>query len=258
MTIGRKLAIGFSVLIFLVLLGSVSFFYTVRRINANVIKLAEVEHRLEELVLEMEISLSETVRRTLSYTQMPEMDGFEATAAIREREAHGARMPIVALTAHAMTGDRERCLEAGMDAYLSKPLDITKLTEVLDKAASSQPPVLDRTSAMARVDGDAALLGKITELYVSIAPGMMTDIGQAVRIGDANALERASHALKGCVSNFGAQRAGKVALHLENIGRSGDLGDAKPVLARLETEIAWFTEELTGFQEEATHASTHR
>ena len=190
--------------------------------------------------------------------QMPEMDGFEATAAIREREAPGAHMLIVALTAHAMKGDRERCLEAGMDDYLSKPLEVAKLTEVLNEAAMSQPPVLDREAAMEQVDGSAALLGKIAALYAGIAPGMMADIRGAVRAGDARALEHASHALKGCIANLGAKRSRALALRLEEIGRSGDLGDAEAVLSRLEREIAWFTEELTEFQEEVGSASAHR
>ncbi len=168
--------------------------------------------------------------------QMPEMDGFEATAAIRQLEVPGARTPIVALTAHAMKGDRERCLEAGMDHYLSKPLEADKLTEVLAEVTKSQRPVLDREAAMEQVDGSAALLRQITELYADVVPGMMAGIRDAVRLGDAAALERASHALKGCIANLGAKRAGAVALRLEDIGRSGDLGDAEAVLSRLEAE----------------------
>ena len=191
--------------------------------------------------------------------QMPEMDGLDATAAIRERERDGStHTPIVALTARAMKGDRERFLEAGMDAYLAKPLDTAKLTEVLAEVARSQPPVLDREAVMEHIDGSPALLGEITDLYVGIVPGMLADIRQAIRLGDANALERASHALKGCVANLGAKRAGAVALRLEEIGRSGEVGDAEALLSRLETEIAWFTEELTEFQEEVGSASPHR
>ena len=145
-----------------------------------------------------------------------------------------------------------------MDDYLSKPLEPAKLTEVLAEVARSQPPVLDREAAMEQVDGSAALLSEIITLYRSIAPGMMADVQAAVRAGDARALEHASHALNGCIANLGAKRAGAVALHLEEIGRSGDLGDAEAVLLRLEAEIAWFTEEVTEFQEEVGSASTHR
>ena len=191
--------------------------------------------------------------------QMPEIDGLDATAAIRERERDGTtHTPIVALTAHAMKGDRERFLEAGMDAYLSKPLETAKLWEVLAEVAKSQPPVLDREAVLEQVEGSVALLGKLTELYAGIAPQMMDDISQAVRLGDGEALQRAAHALKGCIANLGAKRAGAVALHLEDIGRSGDLRDAEAVFSRLETEIAWFTEELTEFRKEVGHASPHR
>ena len=111
---------------------------------------------------------------------------------------------------------------------------------------------------MEQVDGSAALLAQIAALYADIAPGMMADIRRAARAGDAKALEHAAHALKGCIANLGATRAGAMALHLEEIGRSGDLGDAEAVLSRLELEVAWFAEELTAFQEEVGSASAHR
>ena len=190
---------------------------------------------------------------------MPEMDGFEATAAIRERERGGSsHVPIVALTARAMKGDQERCLDAGMDAYLSKPLDVEELLDVIAAVTAPKLPVIDREAVWATVDGDGDLLAEITGLYFENLPGYMAHIRTAVREGDAGALERAAHALKGCIASLGARRAAAASARLEEIGASREAGEADLALAWLEREIAELSHELEGFQEEATGASAHR
>ncbi|MEO5954859.1 MAG: response regulator, partial [Nitrospiraceae bacterium] len=158
----------------------------------------------------------ETVDLVLMDIQMPEMDGFAATAAIREREkATGGHLPIVALTAHAMKGDRERCLEAGMDAYVSKPLRVEQLLEAIARVvpgeamaipASEETPtaggpspeaVLDLTAALARVEGDRELLGEMIGLFFAQAQTLLPQIRGAGERGDGKALERFAHKLKG-------------------------------------------------------------
>lgn len=199
--------------------------------------------------------------------QMPEMDGFEATAAIRERERgeceRGGRphIPIVAVTARAMKGDRERCLSAGMDGYISKPLDVEELMDVMATVTATRTgdlPVVDREAVWATIDGDADLLAEITDLYFETVPGYMTHIREAVEDGDAAALERAAHALRGCVTSLGGERAAAVAARLEEIGASREVRDAGAALTRLDAEIAELSHGLDRFREEATGASTHR
>ena len=205
----------------------------------------------------------ETFDLILMDVQMPEMDGFAATKAIREREAlahptpdsHAQtcfRIPIVAMTAHAMKGDRECCLEAGMDAYVSKPLNPQQLFEVIDSVvdpsaqaqtgtlseAGSPEPVFDHDLLLARVEGDRELLLEIVGLFFDETPGLLSEIRESVARRDASALERAAHTLKGSVGNFGAKGAYDEALKLEIIGRGGDVTNAEEAYARLEDEIA--------------------
>ncbi len=185
--------------------------------------------------------------------QMPIMGGFDATARIREREAAGAaRTPIVAMTAHAMKGDRERCLEAGMDGYLSKPVHAPDLVEVLihhtgrgDPAPPppSEPttisgPVFERHKVLFNLGGDEELLKQLIEMYVEDEPRLVADIEAAVIEGDAEALHNAAHALKGAVSNFCAGRAQTGAAQLERIGRDKRMADAPQALEALRAELA--------------------
>ena len=145
--------------------------------------------------------------------QMPEMDGLEATAAIRGNEVvTGTHIPIVAMTAHAMTGDRERCLAAGMDAYISKPIqaeELLKLTESLAIGAGpiegledSVHSVMDRALALARVDGDEGLLADLAKLFCEESPKMMAAVREAVEARDPERLQRAAHSLKGAVATW--------------------------------------------------------
>ncbi len=200
--------------------------------------------------------------------QMPEMDGFEATAAIREAERQtGKHIPIVAMTAHAMKGTSERCLEAGMDGYVSKPLQVTELLRIMDTllppAASAEAPAepepgpparedepavepaVDPDAALARVEGDRELLHEIIGLFLDEAPERMGEIRTAISDRNGNALERAAHSLKGSVSYFGAPSAYEAALRLESIGRDRDWADVETAGKELEQAMALVTQALT-------------
>ena len=193
----------------------------------------------------------ETFDLILMDIQMPEMDGFEATAAIRkEEESTGKHLPIIAMTAHAMEGDRERCLAAGMDGYIAKPIQVEDLIDAIEKLGQSpavaevattakrgeQEPI-DTASALERVGGNVELLKEMVALFLKELPGLMTNLRQAIAAGDAKATERAAHKLKGCVGNFTAQPAFEAALKLEVLGRDGSLSEAESAYAGLETEI---------------------
>jgi signal transduction histidine kinase/CheY-like chemotaxis protein/HPt (histidine-containing phosphotransfer) domain-containing protein len=184
--------------------------------------------------------------------QMPEMDGFEATAAIRETEkTSGKHLLIIALTAHAMKGDKERCLAAGMDGYVAKPIKIEDLVEAIEnlgripEAAPVEPTAkpreqepLDTASALARVEGDVGLLAELVALFLQGLPEMLTNLRDAITAGDARAIERAAHKLKGSVGNFAAQPAFEAAMKLEILGRNGSLSEVEPAFCDLEKEIA--------------------
>jgi signal transduction histidine kinase/DNA-binding response OmpR family regulator len=187
--------------------------------------------------------------------QMPEMDGFEATAAIRARDAkEGRRTPIIAMTAHAMLGDRERCLSAGMDAYISKPIDRRELLQAIqfhgiesdrreDGAGSSAE--VDYQSLQERCAGDKDLLLEILDTYLAELPKMMKAIRVALADLDAPALHRAAHALKGSTSMFGAKRVCELAQRLETMGRKGELTQAEPELEALGHAASDLTRELS-------------
>jgi two-component system, sensor histidine kinase and response regulator len=185
--------------------------------------------------------------------QMPEMDGLETTAAIRERErAAGGHLPIVALTAHAMKGDVLRCLEAGMDAYLAKPLQARELAAAIDgvlgatrsgapASESGLPPagpaVLDLARLLERVGGDRKALAELVRIFRADSPKQVARIRTAIQEGDAAALRAAAHTLKGAVSNFAAPPAAEAAQRLQKMGEAGRLDGAGAALGQLEREI---------------------
>jgi two-component system sensor histidine kinase/response regulator len=206
----------------------------------------------------------ETFALVLMDVQMSDMDGLATTAIIRTQEqTTGTRIPIVALTAHAMQEDRERCLAAGMDAYLSKPLQAPQFFQLIDRLVPATVPlsetacpdasggaVFDQQATLARVKGDRAMLQEIVQLFCAEAPELLARIQTAIAHGDARALERAAHSLKGTVMSFGAQTAGAAALRLEVIGRGGDLTQAALAGAELEREVAQLGQALAVFGRE--------
>jgi len=179
--------------------------------------------------------------------QMPQIGGLEATAAIRLRESSStARIPIVAMTAHAMKGDRERCLAAGMDEYLTKPLDSRRLCSIVESLADGQVVAVvegEPTAAiglsdrvLARVGGDRQLLAEISRLFVDDAPVHLKRIRDALDAGDGDSLRRASHSLKGAAANFEAVSVVAAARSLEEMGRKGDLSTSEAAWSFIQAE----------------------
>jgi CheY-like chemotaxis protein len=197
--------------------------------------------------------------------QMPEMSGLEVTAAIRRREkGKRIRIPIVALTAHAMAGDRERCLAAGMDAYLSKPLRPSELNATIAALVPSgqglneqqatvpeKPPVLDRAAALKCVDGDHELLAELAQLFLDNCPRFWAELDEALVAGDPAKVQRLAHNLKGSLANFGATASTTVVRKLEEMGREADLKGAAETLKLLRPEIERLAEALSEFVPQA-------
>ena len=184
--------------------------------------------------------------------QMPEMSGFEATAIIREKEKTiSSHIPIIALTAHAMKGDRERCLAAGMDSYISKPIQADELSRVIEtlvgktRSTIAEPiegvPArmkLDHPALLAQVGGDMELLRDIVSLFIEDYPRGLSEIRAAIGCNDSRALESAAHALRGAASNFHAKSTVEAAMRLEEIGRTANMIHAVGALSVLETDLA--------------------
>jgi two-component system, sensor histidine kinase and response regulator len=183
--------------------------------------------------------------------QMPEMDGLEATEALREREqATGHHQPVVAMTALAMKGDRERCIAAGMDGYLSKPIRPQELDEMLDSyqaaeredrpAPKPRVVMLDCVRVdelLERIDGDRVFLAELVELFRTDYPEQIRKSREAVVNDDALALQRAAHGLKGALKNLAAPIAADLAAELEAMGKSGDIAFAASKMMELEVEV---------------------
>jgi PAS domain S-box-containing protein len=193
--------------------------------------------------------------------QMPGMDGLEATARIRQREAStGGHVPVLAMTAYALTGDRERCLAAGMDDYLSKPIRPHELFAAVSRAVnrgdmprphgedkSPSPGSIDWASAREHTGGDERLLRELVRLFLKEHPRWLTELRRAVTRGDPAALRAAAHSLKGALGTLGARVAFEAAARVEALGREGSLAGAQEACAVLETEIERLRPHLTAF-----------
>ena len=194
--------------------------------------------------------------------QMPKMNGYDATTAIRNEErGTGRRIPIIAMTAEAMKGDREHCLEVGMDDYISKPFDPETLYRVVaavsaqaftdagtllsaadhsaempikESARSQNDGVIDWDVARKNTGNDAELLDNLIQIFLEEYPHMLAEIRQAIDTSDAGLLRRAAHMLKGSAALFGAQPVVDAALRLEMMGRENNFALAAQGLDRLE------------------------
>jgi CheY-like chemotaxis protein len=227
----------------------------------------------------LDVLARESFDVVLMDVQMPEMDGFEATSILRRKEQPtGRRTPVVAMTAHAMKGDRERCLGAGMDDYLSKPLQPEELFETVeslaemgratepapppgsadgrepspaempprDRRSACEPPSseFDLRKAMLQAGDDEQLLKEVIDIFLRDAPRSMQQMSEAVANGDAKRLERAAHTLKGSVGYFGAERTFRAAHRLEMLAKQGDLAAAGAGFAELKEALDRLEPEL--------------
>ncbi len=195
--------------------------------------------------------------------QMPVMNGYEATEQIRIRERAGAcpHVPIVAMTAHAMKGDKEKCLESGMDDYVAKPIKKSDLMATIGRAVSTPgSPAEDRTvafepdAALLQAGGNPALVAEIVDLFLQDCPTQLSRIELALATNDAGSLATAAHTLKGSVGNFGARTAVELLQELENIGRAGDTDGTAPKWTALQAEMQTLEITMRSF---ARAASTH-
>ena len=188
--------------------------------------------------------------------QMPEMNGFDATKAIREKEGDQKHTPIVAMTAYAMKGDQERCLQAGMDDYISKPIEPQELLDAIEKWTKSfdcvkAPPQPGKSKkdaqikkipihleiALLRFDGDKEFFKEMLQEFLNYAPEQLQILDEAINKGDVKAVEREAHSLKGAAGNLGAKDIANLSLKLELSGRTGDLAGTKEMIGNLKTEF---------------------
>jgi CheY-like chemotaxis protein/HPt (histidine-containing phosphotransfer) domain-containing protein len=201
----------------------------------------------------------EPIDLVLMDVQMPDLDGLEATAALRVRERNrGTRVPVIALTAHAMRGDRERCLVAGMDEYVTKPVQPEELLGMIARAVQRRPApgrtehdarqgteVLRHETLRANTGDDRALLREIVDLFRVDGPRALAEIRDGLRIRDVWSVERAAHRLKGSLATFGAFAAHAVAERVVAAARGGDVDEARAAFVALEGELQRLAPELS-------------
>jgi two-component system, sensor histidine kinase and response regulator len=191
--------------------------------------------------------------------QMPEMDGFEATAVLREREkGTGVHMPVIAMTAHALAGDKERCLAAGMDDYVSKPVSPEALHEVLQRwfgvleseispAAANFVPskevesdvlVWDQVGLLRRLMGDHDLASRVSEAFLDDIPRQIQVLKQLLEMGDVVGSGHQAHSIKGASASVGAERLREAASEMERAASAGNLGAVRDLFTNLDTELS--------------------
>ena len=202
--------------------------------------------------------------------QMPKMDGFEATRAIRDlmlekcdSNVRTSHIPIIAMTAHAMTGDREKCINAGMDDYVSKPIKPEALYSVINKVARKSqsekdqkrtqpshgsktfsPTTFDLSDAMETVLGNKDLFREIAGMFLENCSDYIARIKKGITENDGGVLEREAHSLKGAIGNFGAREAYEVAHRLEKLGKEREMAMAEEELSNLESALKELSSEM--------------
>ena len=195
---------------------------------------------------------------------MPEMNGFVTTSIIRkkENELSQPRIPIIALTAHALKGDRENCLKAGMDAYVSKPIQRNILKETIKKVTSlpesdvpeivggNNKDIFDRDAYIERLEGDTELTAELVKMFLLESPKLVADLKDTVLGRDSSQIEHRAHEIKGWVGNLSADKCFKTAQSLESMGNSGNLDRVDELYEILVTEIDNLKKELNKFLEE--------
>ncbi|MFN0021255.1 MAG: ATP-binding protein [Pirellulaceae bacterium] len=211
--------------------------------------------------------------------QMPVMDGLTACAEIRRQEAGTARRtPIIAMTAHAMKGDRQRCLEAGMDGYVSKPIHPQELYDAIDvawqpeagaaqldsevasdtvpsEAATLAEGAINWTAALRHTSGDVELMQTVIGVFLQDFPRLLAEISQAIAGGDAVRMRRAGHTLKGSCGLFQAESAYQAAAEIEKLGCAEDFAEAASALAALTTQLNLLRPHLEAFANFGTHGT---
>jgi CheY-like chemotaxis protein len=220
----------------------------------------------------LEIVTRENVDLVLMDVQMPEMDGLEATVAMRkhEKQMGVSRVPVIALTAHAIKGDQERCIASGMDGYLTKPINLEdlrraiadplpgwavrpsssemKATEPVLVASPSElvqaETALDREAVLKRMNHNRELIGQVVMCFQEDVSSIINTLREAMNRRDGAELSRTAHSLKEAVGTLGAKGAFQAALTMERVGEEGKLSETPSAFATLEQELQHFQREL--------------
>jgi CheY-like chemotaxis protein len=193
--------------------------------------------------------------------QMPEMNGFEATKAIRQMEKQGNHTPIIAMTAHAMKGDKEKCLKAGMDDYISKPIKPQSLIDTIerwikisdtqiakgkqnrsDKKIQAESIPINLRNALERFGGDMDFFKEILDEFLNFMPKQLELLNEAVEKEDIAATVREAHKIKGAAENVGAGRIAGLSFKLELLAQKGDLTDAQEIVTNLKHQLKFLQE----------------